>query len=58
MCVSLPTNKLLEMWLALPLLQTLSVTVHEVMSFLARPNFAPTDMYDFANYVVSFRKIC
>ena len=41
--------------LAISLLHTQSVTVCQVMSFLARPNFVPVAMHILSAYVLSFR---
>ena len=59
MSVSLPSVKLHEIQqVALSLVKTQSVTLHEVMSFWARPIFSSMDIHNFTDCVLSFRVTC
>ena len=59
MSVSLPPDKLADIQqLALSLLWTPHITVHNVMSFLGRPIFLPMAIPNCIAYAMSFRVTC
>ena len=57
--ISLPLNNLADnQQVALSLLQTQTVTVNQVMSFLGKTIFVPVASLNCGDFVISFRVAC